>query len=1540
MKKSSDTETIIYILQPTIDGYKGIGYGLFSLLNAIEANGDYKAYIIPLSVLLKDADVVTMRDYYKNEYIELERWVTNNEDNAEFFLISINWYIHLFIGLRLVEELLEKNKKVVVGGLTASIFADDIATFIKRKKGLSKYANFKIIKGAGERKIIEVLGNWNTQNIIEEKEKYSVFNKGLNYSFNDFSSNVLGWENFLSDPNFGRTGYLGTKEKVDFHSKKAMPLYLGSGCMNKCKFCSSSFVSKHFNLDNISSRIPKNGINEKVIEDIKNYYNNGIDTIFLDFNPFLDVACYFKLIEEIKKIANSSKKINLQINLWGQKEGGIGNGIKLLEKINSDSINNVTLTFSFDDIYCNKRNGKGLSFDSQKEFLYTILNTIQTNFIEKEDNKINIELFFLLDPLSCPDEHLTIKIKQFIKDIYRKYHPIFRFIDFVFMPLMIEPGSERSRQVIQENKQFDWFYDLSKKILLNVPFNQIENREDCINNEILGKKKTEWIKIFNNNYNYCQDLRYYAFKFKTSSMIQSFSKIIINKLLEMQNTGYAKEDISEIILSTAGMLVKEFNKVIKWEGVEVSLATFFTEFAVINKQKPTIQLIDTDVATRIGQLFERIFPEIKMRDIIFHRQNYYNQYKYFVDFGSNEIGLDFNDIPPDYDYYSTKNDDLNKFTEKLTKIDFERNPDPDKSLSDIKKSIYEWIKKNPVELEKIECFNSLISGFYQNSIPKENRESFKKGLAKASESDIKKIMVVANFIKMLTLENKIAWFLPIGGFDKIKASLAFIIDFSSLKEKGKLFNFLERGSISNFLNNYLYKILLLFVEFDSKLQLLEQYRRSAIISILVDSFAHNIAAHSLSAIVWLYMRRNESLGKRFLTKDSELTKTGINISEKNLETISTYVSKEYQERGILNQEQTYPYFSLQDFFTYMDEDTRKNFFVFDKIGIDLNNGNKKDNPTIPIPMDNNLVPLLRYIRDKAAFWSGVTRDFECGGEIKTWYEVLWDFANNPLFLGSIAHSEGLHKVIINVGYGSRNNTKCALVTKKFVKIDIDHLFKNSKHDSGKTHPFESVLLGSDFKEIRENLDEKQYQLFLPNGIVGRHALYTIFENTLRNIKHAITNKNTNEIEFNIFIELINDKKKLFDVTIWLGNKTKLKDNNSKDVKEKIENLLKEPIIDENGNPKMGGNSQDKICASMLYNNVFSRVGNRNPRKYYPWVRVNTCNDTETEVKDSGHVMRSFYVWKGQNDNMICNEEQLKDENPSRLRFVKMGYSKGESPLKKELAEKGIVRILENTSVTNNEEIYATWNEKWVKVCKNKKVCIRKDTYPKFLIFSNNNKWKIAKIKSNSKYEKRASKNNNHITSFAHGEGGDTTNNEILSYRGHGILAKKFIKNMSDNPEIVHGMEDEFIEALLTNIEIYDNRIFNRVIEKNKINLFKTLFLFINDENTLGKKDNHEKTNFIVIHLSYIEKLYSGSNSDKVIDQFITDYLSNFLSLNSKLVITTGRGRGLWYKGLDKKNKQHVLFKPIESLLSAVEDGLMLNDDFQVKYNLVKVLFGS
>ncbi len=106
-------------------------------------------------------------------------------------------------------------------------------------------------------------------------------------------------------------------------------------------------------------------------------------------------------------------------------------------------------------------------------------------------------------------------------------------------------------------------------------------------------------------------------------------------------------------------------------------------------------------------------------------------------------------------------------------------------------------------------------------------------------------------------------------------------------------------------------------------------------------------------------------------------------------------------------------------------------------------------------------------------------------------------------------------------------------------------------------------------------------------------------------------------------------------------------------------------------------------------------------------------------------------------------------------------------------------------------------------------------------------------------------------------------------------------------------------------------------------------------------ENNEKFNFLVLHLSFIESFHKFCEEklDKFIEKYHLDDIEN--TINKKIVITTGRGRDLWKESIEEKSyRRNILFKTIDLLLNSVEEGLIYGDDFMIKHNLVKVLFGS
>jgi hypothetical protein len=514
-------------------------------------------------------------------------------------------------------------------------------------------------------------------------------------------------------------------------------------------------------------------------------------------------------------------------------------------------------------------------------------------------------------------------------------------------------------------------------------------------------------------------------------------------------------------------------------------------------------------------------------------------------------------------------------------------------------------------------------------------------------------------------------------------------------------------------------------------------------------------------------------------------------------------------------------------------------------------------------LDNELKPFLTYVNEKSAFWNGVTRDISSGGMIITLYDLIYSFADNPLFLGTIAHSEQMHKISIRVGYNHD--------PKEFIKINLDSLFQSitppqnndvldqneyleilndvddfidihsfqnkinenyisdkipeslqrikrsngeiyssflhylttkckSNYYSVTSPPYKFVTLSEEFAELKRELSDNK--VFIPGGVIGKHSLFTILENTLRNVKHILIEGDL-EIKLNIRIDDIPDKP-LFKISTWLDHPSKIINE------EKIHKAKNERIITEDDKPRLGGTSQDKVCAAMLFNNLFSEV---NSSRFYdltdetkiqwPWITPEIINNC---------VQRSFYLWKGSLCNSLNNEQLTGDsrkiiDNPSR--FIFSIFNPDEIISKHLISENGIIRILKIRDFqedANKEEIYDLWNSKWIKhnsplyLTKNE-AGSRYQVYP-HVIKLVNGYWKYEFLGANGEQTELGIR-------FAHGEISENSTN-ILQYRNHGPLVENYVKRgsqlFSNSLIFERSSMGEMIETFLTKIDIYDNRI--------------------------------------------------------------------------------------------------------------------------------------
>ncbi len=749
------------------------------------------------------------------------------------------------------------------------------------------------------------------------------------------------------------------------------------------------------------------------------------------------------------------------------------------------------------------------------------------------------------------------------------------------------------------------------------------------------------------------------------------------------------------------------------------------------------------------------------------------------------------------------------------------------------------------------------------------------------------------------------------------------------------------------------------------LDIRQQYRQVAIIHVLIDSYAHNISAHSLTALEWWFRQRAD-----------------LQHTKKLGESVARLESQKSNLVALLRD------YEMQ--------------------------------------LDKEIHPLLRFLLDKGAFWTGLTRDNSFGGRIMNLHNVLWrDFINNPLYLGTIAFTEGIVKVHINITFLKYLSHEGHMRVKKKVEfdghyatVDLQHVHS---HDIQDTHNHISSFVekGANFEELKNLL--LKYEGFFPGGIVGEHAFFTILETELRNVKHykphELQKIKENGLTLNISIEEDNyrdaseriniDEKHYYKIGVWLKHPLHI----SKDLMKLRPKKLYSDIIDVGTSkykeedeedkeatflPKLGGTYQDKVCAAMLFNNTFASVEDqetKRDKRFYPWLKGGSSPNIEYKVGEEiedieisarrlfnkefgdsrdyfeknihphdGYFKKFFFIWKGENIYSVEkdkeNELDTVWENVSRFRFVQIPV--GNTKLFQQVREMGIVRIVNNTK-TDTAEAYREWLIKWLKP----------DQLPyriEFVQDSNLNGQlelgtDILEFRNSTTLDEQFVDNTQEINLIHNPDQADSGGKAAVRYRNHGIF-KQYFCDGKNVPEVDMGgiKAANLFEVLATRICVFDNRIFGRFRGVNMDILTQQLHCTIyGEDQDIWQKEKQlgfNRYHFLVVHLSFIEAFKDEQGTKKYNEENIRSFIDKEILQDSKapqnfmLVITTGRGRTHWWERLRSEQQSakpgenvppytsFVTFRPVESLTAAIEHAITMNDDIELKYRLVKVLFGS
>jgi len=872
----------------------------------------------------------------------------------------------------------------------------------------------------------------------------------------------------------------------------------------------------------------------------------------------------------------------------------------------------------------------------------------------------------------------------------------------------------------------------------------------------------------------------------------------------------------------------------------------------------------------------------------------------------------------------------------------------------------------------------------------------------------------------------------------------------------------------------------------------DQQLKNAITAILVDSYAHNVSAHSLTALSWWFRKRSEWRSTSGKTAIKGFTKEDIEQLDRFSKMALTDLKGDYiltmqQKVKQIAEELEAIYFPSTNDSTL---DSRDNSII-----------------TFKGSLAREIQPLIHFLAEKGAFWSGVTRDYNFGGEVRDLFSVLWyDFINNPLYLGTIAKTEDithirLKVVVYNPDVERLENgvvRKKILEAGEFASLNIlqtpkpidehnmdgpNKIYYVDLPDGNQLHYAEHLAGERNYMELQERsrfvnpgkdyvaLQKvlRQYPVFFPGGVVGRHAFYTIIENEIRNIKHyhgeALTEAQKNGLILTISIhpcslrEEVPSENELYKIGVWLEIPTKLKqqirgDESAYLLQRKQVNLRKS-VMSPGGDyaPLLGGNNQDKVCAAMLFNNVFSSVqkGDDDPRRlgfitgeglanlegevlkkgdeggtiklpkdsdrdkrFYPWISSATSlysaphddyevsgklPEKEIEFEDmyphmgeeaTGFIKKFFHFWKGSDIREITGDQSDWEwENTSRFKIAQVNVKEDYQKTWTSVRKAGVIRI-----VTSDEAVpkygkekfltgYWRWLHLWIGNTSQSFLFDEESeghsTRAFGLHYDGRRKEAIVS------FEKTEKEGIDQQKTFLLAHRNTSKKIEAFSFRSHGVYRQYFGNaDIATNSLEYQIRMTELLEICATKICIFDNRVRHRVRDQpHYTSVLSQMNVLVSNEKVDEwnpktedwesdtedwkkitaewkiKKDAIRNCNFLVMHLTFIDSLlnnrYPGKRSQSqsrlgiFIEQelmpLVADEITGEVRQNFIFVVTTGRGRKDWWDHLVesteyKRYTDFTVFRPIESIIAGIESSIGKEDDMELKYNLVKIMFGS
>jgi|GEM_PF-3443827 len=481
-------------------------------------------------------------------------------------------------------------------------------------------------------------------------------------------------------------------------------------------------------------------------------------------------------------------------------------------------------------------------------------------------------------------------------------------------------------------------------------------------------------------------------------------------------------------------------------------------------------------------------------------------------------------------------------------------------------------------------------------------------------------------------------------------------------------------------------------------------------SILMDAFSHNISSHTLSNLTHNLGLRHK-LWRNFIGQIGSQRTTSSVVSFDEITFLQDLnYGRSYQLRNcelISN--------GLSQFKSSVGEQAVEAFRFHSRY--------------LPLPIDDAIQSFLEYLQEKSSFLTCAIQENVLHSTSTNWFDLLRDFIKSPLMIGSMVYTEGVRKVKVLVQFP--NATKDQL--HEFAEIDVS-LFEHTKLllewlESDSTAPpsvellaalrgyqdqnlYEFLRSGRDYLFVRDSLKELP-NLSIPGGKIGRHAFFTLLENTLRNVKHLEGCGDTLRLVLSIREShgwnQENKSNDTYEVGVWLHHEQE----NLPHAVEEYHNALEEAIVDSFGNPRFGGSSLDKICSSILLTNqvynyhlleearsdVFSlpyiAAGGTSMKGEEPSFLHMCLGRNRNRMPLVGVVQKFFRLWKSDPIQHIDNHKHVNLDALVRSHLVSVS-----SPLPNDFVDTarsvGVIRIVSNPSkCSNRADLMKRWLGEWL-----------------------------------------------------------------------------------------------------------------------------------------------------------------------------------------------------------------------------------------------------